>query len=260
MSVSALVGHTGFVGGNLAAQHAFDETFNSKNLEQIVGRSYDLLVVSAMPAAMWIANQDPTGDRSVLDRLLKSLLTVEAERVVVMSTIAVYPRPVGVDEETPIDSAAQTPYGRHRLALEQALAERFANVTSIRLPALFGNGLKKNALYDLLHNHETHKINAESRYQFYDLGRLWHDVSTALAAGLKLVNFATAPLTVREVAREVFGISFDNDNGAAPASFDVRSRHAASFGGTGGYLVDRADVLAGLRKFVATEQAAGSKS
>lgn len=260
MSPSALVGHTGFVGGNLAAQHAFDETFNSKNLEQIVGRHYDLLVVSAMPAAMWIANQDPTGDRAVLDRLLKSLLTVEAERVVVMSTIAVYPKPVAVDEETPIDEAAQTPYGRHRLALEQALAERFANITAVRLPALFGPGLKKNALYDLLHNHETHKIIAASRYQFYDLGRVWDDVQTALAAGLKTVNFATAPLSVREVAHEVFGFSFDNDNGAAPAAFDVRSRHASLFGGSDGYLVNRDDVLAGLRTFVAEQRRAGSAS
>ena len=36
---SALIGYTGFVGSNLLRQRAFDATFNSKNIEQISGRS-----------------------------------------------------------------------------------------------------------------------------------------------------------------------------------------------------------------------------
>lgn len=260
MPASAIVGHTGFVGGNLVAQHSFAELYNSRNLEVIDGRAFDLLVVSAMPAAMWIANRDPAADRANLDRLLGSLLTVRADRVVVMSTVAVYPRPIDVDETTSIDEAGQTPYGRHRLMLERALSERFARTTVIRLPALYGPGLKKNALYDLLHNHETHKINAASRYQFYDLGRLWADTHRAIDAECKLVNFATAPLTVREIAREVLGFEFDNDNGAPPADFDVRSRHAAKYGGVGGYLQDRDQVINGLRLFVADERRRGGTS
>src|SRR5206468_8484334 len=98
--------HTGFVGGNLAAQHPFDAHFNSKNVEEVAGRTFELLVVSGMPAAKWIANRDPDGDRAVLDRLWGNLSQARADTVVIMSTVDVYPSPVGVDEDTPIDAAA----------------------------------------------------------------------------------------------------------------------------------------------------------
>ena len=248
---SALVGHTGFVGGNLAAQRPFEACFNSKNVEEIAGRSFDLLAISAMPAAMWIANQNPDADRAVLDRLTSCLRQVRAERVVVLSTVAVYPTPINVDEDTPIDSAVQTAYGRHRLMLEQFAAEQFPRSLAVRLPGLFGPGLKKNAIYDLLHDNELHKVNAASVYQFYNLDRLWNDIATALDAGLQRVNVATEPLSVREVAHEAFGRDFTNDPGTLPARYDMRTKHAALFGGSNGYLCNREHVLADLRAFVA---------
>jgi nucleoside-diphosphate-sugar epimerase len=248
---SALVGHTGFVGGNLAAQRPFDACFNSKNIEQIAGQSFDLLAISAMPAAMWIANANPDADRACLDRLTSCLRQVKARRVVVLSTVAVYPTPIDVDEDTPIDEAAQTPYGRHRLMLERFAAEHFPQSLAVRLPGLFGPGLKKNAIYDLMHNNELHKVNAASVYQFYNLDRLWSDISTALAAGLSVVNFATEPVSVREVAREAIGLDFTNDPGTPAANFDMRSKHADLFDGRHDYLYDRGHVLAELRAFVA---------
>jgi len=257
MPHAALVGHTGFVGGNLITQHPFDALFHSKTIEEIVGRSFDLLVVSAMPAAMWVANQDPQGDRAVLDRLLGCLRRVSARQVVVISTVAVYPTAVGVDEDSPINPDAQTPYGRHRWMLERDLADRFPRTLVMRLPGLFGPGLKKNAIFDLLHENELHKVNAAAEYQFYDLSRLWADVSIALTSGLEVVNMATEPVSIREVAAEVFNVSFTNDPGTPPARYDMRSRHAALFGGRAGYLYDRRQVFDDLRAFVRGERAAG---
>lgn len=251
----ALVGHTGFVGSNLASQHSFAACFNSKNIEAIAGQSFELIAISGMPAAMWIANKDPVGDRANLDRLLGCLRQVRARQAVVMSTVAVYPTPIDVDESTRIDPSTQTPYGRHRLLLEQFVAEHFPYALVVRLPGLFGIGLKKNAVYDLLHCNEVHKLNAASVYQFYNLDRLWADVSTALGAGLTLVHFATEPISIRELAREAFDIDFANDPGTPPAHFDMHSRHAALFGGRQGYLYDRRQVLDELRGFIDRERA-----
>lgn len=251
----ALVGHTGFVGGNLAAQSRFDACFNSKTIDAIAGRRFDRVVVSGMPAAKWIANGDPAGDRATLDRLWGDLRQVTAAEVVVISTVDVYPNPAGVDEDTPIDASAQQPYGLHRLELERRAAAHFPRVLSVRLPGLFGPGLKKNAIYDLLHGNETHKIHANGVFQFYNLARLTSDIAVSLAAGLDVVNFATEPVSVREVAREAFGIDFTNDTGTKPARYDVRSKHAARFGGANGYLQSRREVLADLRAFVRLEQA-----
>src|SRR5207244_13620945 len=133
------------------------------------------------------------------------------------------------DEDTLIGPLYQEPYGRHRLQLEERAARHFPRVLCVRLPALFGHGLKKNAVYDLLHDHDTDKISADGVFQFYNLRRLWRDVQAALAAGLSLVNFATEPVSMREVARAAFDIEFTNDPGGQPVHYDVRTKHAALF-------------------------------
>lgn len=249
---SGLIGYTGFVGGHLARQREFDEYYNSKNIADIKGRQFDCLVVSAMPAAMWIANQHPDDDRAALDRLLGSLLHVQAEKVVVVSTVCVYPLPVGVNESSLIDDLAQSPYGRHRQMLECELRENYPDVLCVRLPGLFGNGLKKNAIFDLLHDNQVEKLNPDSIYQFYDLEWLWRDISVAMTAGLGLVNLTTEPTSLREVAEVVFGYNLRRDERAAPAArFDVRSIHAAVFGGQDGYAYNREQVLFALKSFVA---------
>src|SRR5262249_16888195 len=150
----------------------------------------------AMPAAKWLANREPERDRAVLDRLLADLAQVQARRVVLISTVDVYPRSVDVDETTPIDVVDHHAYGKHRRVLEEAGAARFPGAMVVRLPALFGPGLKKNAVYDLLHDNDVHKIPSAGEFQFYNLERLWGDLQTALQAGLTLVNFATAPTSM----------------------------------------------------------------
>ncbi|MEO6876905.1 MAG: pyridine nucleotide transhydrogenase, partial [Gemmatimonadaceae bacterium] len=59
---AALIGHTGFVGSNLLRQHGFEATFNSANIEQIAGRSFDLVVCCGAPAEKWKANAHPERD------------------------------------------------------------------------------------------------------------------------------------------------------------------------------------------------------
>jgi len=252
----AVIGHTGFVGGNLAAQHAFDAHYNSKNIEQIAGRSFDLLVVSGMPAAKWLANREPDADYANMQRLLTALAKARADQVVLVSTIDVYPEPRGVDEDTPIDPDGHHAYGRHRFLLEQAVQRLFRSVLTVRLPGLFGDGLKKNAIYDLLHGNETHKIHCDAVYQFYGLDNLWADVLTALEAGLTLVNFATEPVRVADVAKEAFGLDFDNRPDYDPPSYDFHTRHAALFGGQGPYMADRRSVMNGLKAFADREREA----
>jgi nucleoside-diphosphate-sugar epimerase len=252
---AALIGHTGFVGGNLARQFAFTDFYNSKNIEKIADHSYDLIVCSGMPAAKWLANRDPIGDRAVLDRLAGCLLRASAKRVVIVSTVDVYPTPIGVDEDTPIELTDATPaYGKHRLMLERTVAANFPETLVVRLPALFGPGLKKNAIYDLLHNNDVQKIHSGGVFQFYNVEQLWADMQTAMASQLRLVNFTTEPVSIHEIAQMAFGVEFNNDPGGSAARYDMRSKHAELFGGRGGYLSDRNHVLTDLREFVRRER------
>jgi nucleoside-diphosphate-sugar epimerase len=248
----ALVGWSGFVGGNLLRQAAFDDRYRSTDIEEIAGRRYSLVVCAGAPAEKWKANRDPDADRASLERLAAALERAEIAELVLISTVDVYPEPVGVDEATPIDPAAGQPYGRHRLALERRLAARF-DARVLRLPALFGPGIKKNVVYDFLHGNALELIPAGGVFQFYPLARLWADVERARAAGLRLANLATEPVSVREIAREAFGLEFENPKVSAAPRYDFRTRHAELFGGRAGYLLRRAEVLAELRAFVESQ-------
>ena len=150
MDHDAIVGSTGFVGQNLLAAHAFDGRFNSKNIEEMSGKSYDVIVCAAAPATMWAANKDPDGDLGNICRLIGHLKVVKARRFVLISTIVVLAdAAAGFDEEAQQYETGKA-YGRNRRLLETACVDLFPKTHILRLPALFGLGLKKNFLFDIL--------------------------------------------------------------------------------------------------------------
>lgn len=246
---TALIGHTGFVGGNLDDQADFDDRFNSSNIEEIRHRHYRRVACAGAPGEKWRANENPERDAASLRRLADCLADAEIGRLVLVSTVDVYPEPVDVDEETPVDESGLHPYGLHRRWLERFCRDRFPT-TVIRLPGLFGPGLKKNVIYDLLTDQYLDSVSPDSVYQFYDLRRLWSDVQRVLERGWPVVNFATEPVTVAALARTAFGREFENPDAPEPARYDVRSRYARELGGEGGYMLSREEVLRDLSRFV----------
>lgn len=245
---TAVIGATGFVGGTLARTLRVDAAYHSRNIETIAGRRYDLIVCAGAPAEKWRANQQPDADRTTIQRLIDALATVDASRVVLISTVDVFGTPSGVDEDTPVERAAATPYGRHRYDLERSVAGRFRH-TILRLPALFGPGLKKNLVFDLLHGRPTDGVALDSVFQWYDVARLADDLRVAVREDLALAHLAVEGISVRRVAAEAFGLALA-ERAAAPVRYDMQTRHAAVFGGRGRYLEDAATVQARLRVFV----------
>ncbi len=190
---AALIGHTGFVGGNLLREYPFAGRYHSANIDKIAGAHFDLVVCAGAPAAKWKANQDPLADRANLGRLMAALERLKTQRFVHISTVDVYGQANGVDEDCL--PAGATAYGRHRLELEQFVSERF-HALIVRLPALFGPGLKKNAIYDLMNNNQIEKIDSRSVFQFYNVRHLWRDIRIAAGAKLSLVHLATEPVSM----------------------------------------------------------------
>ncbi|MFV2091458.1 MAG: hypothetical protein ACC634_00075 [Hyphomicrobiales bacterium] len=148
--MDALVGHTGFVGGNLARQHGFAGLFNSTNIADIKGAQFETLVCSAVPATMWLANSNPDADRTNILALFERLRQVQVDRFVLISTSAVYRDVSCPVDETSNDFETELAYGSHRRELEYLVTEHFPGALIARLPALFGAGLKKNFLFDIL--------------------------------------------------------------------------------------------------------------
>ena len=250
----ALIGHTGFVGGNLLRQGRYSDLYNSGNVREIEGRRFELVVSAGCKAAKWVANQQPADDLAGIEKLMRSLERVQAERFVLISTIDVFARPLGVDEEAEPDGAAGEPYGRHRFALERFVRERFPFASILRLPGLFGAGLKKNLIYDLLHDNQVERIHPDGVFQYYDLAQIESDVQRCLAAELPLVHFATEPLATRELARVAFGRELTASPSAPAPRYDFWTRHARVWGRDGRYLATRGEVLDQLRAFVARER------
>ena len=149
--MDALIGHTGFVGQNLASQHSFAATFNSSNIDDAAGRKFDIVVCAAASATMWAANKDPDGDRAKIDGLIEQLRRIAAGRFVLISTIAVLDTANAGYTESLARYEREKAYGRNRRALETAIESIFPQSHILRLPALFGRGLKKNFLFDILH-------------------------------------------------------------------------------------------------------------
>jgi dTDP-4-dehydrorhamnose reductase len=249
---TALIGHTGFVGGVLKAQQPFDELYASRNIDAIRGKHFRFVVCAGASAVKWKAIQDPGADLAAIEKLLSPLREVKAERFVLVSTVDVYEHPVGVDEDAPAD--ATHAYGRHRRLLEELVQERFADrATILRLPGLFGPGLKKNVIYDLLHEHQLDRIHPDGLFQYYPLAHLSMDISAAINRGIPLLNVAAEPIATCELSLRCFGRELRDYPAAAPARYDIRSKHAASWGGVH-YLYGKAAVLAELKAFVESER------
>ncbi len=150
MKADAIIGYSGFVGGNLLRQHDFAGQFNSRNISDSAGAAFDTLVCAAAPGSMFQANALPEQDLQQIEALCRNIAGIRARRFVLISSIAVLANFAGEDDESTEAFQTELAYGRHRRRLETFCAEHFDNTLILRLPALFGLGLKKNFLFDLL--------------------------------------------------------------------------------------------------------------
>lgn len=250
---TALIGHTGFVGETLKRQARFDALFRSTDIGGIEGRRFDLVVCAGAPAAKWKANREPEADRANLAKLMAHLAKVAARRFLLVSTVDVYPSPVEVDEATAVVPDPANAYGANRFALEQFCRDRF-EATVVRLPALFGQGLRKNAIFDLIHENAVEALQPRSSFQFYDMERLWADLLRVLEARIELLNLATEPLVLGEVARRVFGRELRPNSLVPIARYDFRTRYGALFGRRDGYAYGAEETLERLASFAAAER------
>ena len=252
-----LVGSTGFVGGNLLRSHSFEAHCHSTDVRDFYRSNPSLCVYAGIPASMVLANSNPEADLAVMREARDNLRKINPKRVILISSIAVYLDSRGKDEESIMQNEGLPAYGANRLQLEQWIREDYPNALIIRLPALYGIGLKKNFLYDLhtvvpamltppkykelslkskavqlsyspkndgfyhvsakteelkkfFKNNDFNALSftdSRSKYQFYNLSRLWDDINVGLENKILLLNLCTPPVSARKVYECVTGLS-----------------------------------------------------
>ncbi len=251
--MNALIGWSGFVGSTLMGQApAFDQSFRSTNIRAIADQGYELVVCAGAPGAKWLANREPERDRESLSRLMDALRGVRTQRFVLISTVDVFGLPREVNEDSPVNEGA-CPYGQHRRDLERFVCDSFTDPLIVRLPALVGPGLRKNSLFDLLNRNAVDRLDGAAEFQFYPTRRLWADIQIALDASLRLVHLVAPPRRLGDIAKQAFAITLAERGGSASPRYDVRSRHAAAFGGLGPWIVSRDESFATIQDYARQE-------
>ena len=248
--MKALIGSTGFVGGVLGQASAYDLHIHRSNLQTLRGQRLSRAVCAGLPAAKWLANRNPEADRANMEILCSTLATVQAETFVLISTVDVYATPVGLDEAHDVAQGSNHAYGTHRQMFEAFVRQQFPHALIVRLPALFGPGLKKNVLFDLINNNGLDVIQPDSAFQWYPLTQLAADIARCEAAGLRLVNLVPEPLATRQIIKQFFPQRRVGANAGPAVRYDLRSRHAEQLGGAGGYTQTQAAVITALQHFL----------
>jgi hypothetical protein len=165
-------------------------------------QQFDTLYLCCLPAEKWKINQCPEMDAANMHAIQDILRTVQTNRLILISTVDVY-KHVGnqLNEEDNCDSETNHAYGKHRYLFEQFVKETFPTYHIVRLPGLFGKGLKKNVLFDFISENRTQFANIcpASWFQFYNLNWLEHDLAVIIQNDLKVCNLFPEPVQTCEI-------------------------------------------------------------
>lgn len=246
----ALVGYTGFVGSNINEFNNFDYLYNSSNFEFIQNQEFDLLIFAGLPGEKWRANLYPEKDLANIENIIKYLASVKAKKFILISTIDVYPFPVDCDEKTFINKYKSS-YGMNRYVMEQYIKNNFKDSMILRLPALFGTGLKKNILFDLINNNRIDKINIKSKLQWYDLSRLNEHIDRLISQNFSgCINLVSEPIKISDIVNSFFDhYKIFNDNNEFQ-NYDIKSIHAKNLEGKNNYISSKKEIMMAMKIFI----------
>jgi len=264
-----IVGYTGFVGSNLLQFYKFDKLYNSKNFEDAKGTHFDTLFFCGVPAIKWYANKHPGEDADIINKIQIILKTITCNKFILISTIDVYENTniltsEAILNEDYIPNTNQNhTYGKNRYIFEQFVESQFKNYHIIRLPALFGKGLKKNIIFDLINNNQIENIPYNSAFQWYNLNRLRNDLELIIKNNIPICNLFTEPLETKEIIKifdkvynkkydfqiEHFGIN------SKRLDYNILTKYSNTFySEKNNYICDNISVLNEIEKYLEFEK------
>jgi nucleoside-diphosphate-sugar epimerase len=247
--MKVLIGYTGFVGSTLAESMSFDLLLNRANIDLLHGLECDI-VCCGLPAEKWKINSNPNVDDLNTTKLISDIKKAKVKSFTLISTVDVFPTPNNVyEDDVPLPTTLA--YSRNRYLFEKFISSEYSNHQIIRLPGLFGKGLKKNIIFDLMNDNNIDKINSDSYLQWYPINRLTADLTTiSKYPDIKLFNFCTEPLYTKTMVTECFPNAKINESLTCGVNYNVKTRYGKIFGNNNEYMLNTAEVLLDLKKYI----------
>jgi|688.fasta_scaffold315819_2 nucleoside-diphosphate-sugar epimerase len=251
-----ILGANGFVGSNICKELPKIRKYTRANMNTLLHQDLDLLIISAVSAEKWRANSEPERDLIQIQFLLNFLSQLKVKSVLLISTIDVYGPNFEFDEDT---ERSKYPfydsYGSNRHYFELKICEKFADTKILRLPGLFGPGLKKNLIYDLLNNLPLNFKSTKDSYQYLYTPEIPNLMREMIEMDLKLFHAATEPVSVSEIlniSSEILGNGagfINNLEQDVNIQYNMKTKYRKSK-----YLFNHSEVLEEMRKWFLYEK------
>jgi len=187
MITIAVFGANGFVGSSLCSSLISVSKYKvvpitRTSYSEHIGKSYDVVINSAHPAARFRAKNNPEEDfQETVQKTADIFYKCKFEKFVHISTVSAR-------------CQLDTVYGRHKLAAENICNDGKSLI--VRLGSMFGNQLKKGVLIDMMKGRKVF-VDGESRYNFSSVEYITDYISSNLH--LKGIIEAGAFNTVRMI-------------------------------------------------------------
>ena len=206
----ALIGYTGFIGSNLLNFNKSIVKFNSKNIDKIKNKKFDLVICAGTSSKIWLSKKKPIEDKRKIKSLINYLQTIKTEKFVLISTSEVYGTKKNCLETTKNLQNINSNYGLNRLMLENFVEKKFQNNFIIRLPIVYGKNFSKNCVYDLINKNEIHKLNGSDLIQIYNVANLKKDIKFVIKNKINKLNISSKPIKLGMLANKFFKIKLNN--------------------------------------------------
>ena len=239
-----VIGASGFIGTNFMDNFPAAVPISREHLESSQVIELDTLVIAAPGARKYEINQNPEVDRENIIRLLEQITrSIRTRRITLFSTIDVYKLPIEVNEDSEIRTDLS--YGGNRALFEIEIRNLAPVVNIRRLPGLFGPGLKKNLIFDLINNRQDQLSNysSESIFQYIHIDEA---IKLGVEESLEqheILNVVTPPIKVSDI------VSLPMNYEPKSVSYNVMTKHHSK-----NYFLEKTDVIDAIQSFVSKQR------
>jgi len=236
------------VGQTIKQFETFDYEFNSKNLYTFehLAKDGDELFLTCLPATKWMVNKNLTADIQNINNIISIISQFQYSKITLISTIDVYNDSPLLSNETYNPNISKLSYGNNRYLFELMVREmvKCDDLKIFRLPALFNSLIKKNVIYDLIHNNNVDQINQNSYYQWYNLDNLHNDINSFSTQypNESSFNLFTEPIYTSDIV-ELFPEHMDKVQNGSKVTYDYHTKF-------GGYISNKNKVLNEIKQFI----------